>query len=284
MIHIISIEPKLRRHNGAKRMLGFVAVIVLGLLPATLVSAQGADSDLSSDFATRCSVEIDKKVSKGFHLYGGYELRTEGGFSKIDRHVLSAGAELKLNSWLKSGFEYTFINRLGNSGAWSAGHRLSAGLGASRDVGQWKLSVREELQLTHKTGELNPYQEVRNPVMLKSRFKVQYGGFSAVKPYTYIEIRNTFNDPACSATWYEATSSYGGYTFLGYNDVYINRVRAALGIEWKLNKHHALDFYGLFDYRYDKDIDTDKEGTTLKSLVYDRSFRTSLGLRYIFSF
>ena len=47
---------------------------------------------------------------------------------------------------------------------------------------------------------------------------------------------------------------------------------------------HALELYGLFDYCRDKAVDTNKEGTRLKSLTWDRKFLTTVGIGYNFSF
>lgn len=61
-------------------------------------------------------------------------------------------------------------------------------------------------------------------------------------------------------------------------------MRGALGAEYKLNQHHSLDIYLLGDYTYDKEIDTNKEGTKLKSLTYEKGFKVNLGFGYKFSF
>ena len=103
-------------------------------------------------------------------------------------------------------------------------------------------------------------------------------------PYGYVELRNVFNDPSCTATWNASTQSYSDYSFGGYNDAYFNRLRGSLGVEWKLNPRNSFDFFVLGDYCRDKEIDTNKEGTKLKSLTYDRKFNTSIGIGYKFSF
>ena len=146
------------------------------------------------------------------------------------------------------------------------------------------LLLRERLQLTHRDVN-NLYQNNPNMLSLKSRLKVSYKGFSAfVTPYGYVEVRNVFNDPSLKATWSEANQAYSDYSFEGYHDAHVNRVRGALGLEWKLSKHHALDFFVLGDYYYNKNIDTNKEGTNLHSLTYSQGFLGHVGLGYQFSF
>lgn len=261
----------------------YLLLLSLLLVPG-LSRAQGTVNALENDFATRTSVAIDKKLAKGLHLTAEYQLRTENALSKIDRHQVSLGLDYKFNSWLKGGLEYTFYDRYGTNAGWQPRHRLSGSLTFGYRVGDWRFSLREMVQWTHKTEDLNVYQESRNPITLKSRFKIQYKGFAAVEPYVFFELKNVFNDPACSATYNSTTGAYSNYSFTGYTDTYVNRYRGGLGLEWNLSKMHSLEFYGLLDYCYDKNIDTNKEGTRLKSLTWDRTLRTTLGVGYKFSF
>ena len=61
-------------------------------------------------------------------------------------------------------------------------------------------------------------------------------------------------------------------------------MRGAIGAEWKIDKHNSLDISAMLDYCYDKDIDTNKEGTKLKSLTYDRTIAPQLSIGYVYSF
>ncbi len=259
-----------------------LAMAIFAGLLALPSFAQGTDNDLESEFGTRTSISVDKKISKGFHADGFYELRTEG--SSLDSHRAGVGVSYKFTPWLKGEIGYIFIDSQSSSGEWRVRHRLNTSLTGIYKTGDWQFSLKETLQLTHKTESINRYQEVRNPLTLKSRIKAAYKGFNTIEPYAYAEIRTIFNDPACTATWDAASSSYTSYTFDGYNDISINRYRAALGLEWKITKQHGLDFGLLFDYCRDKDTDTNKEGTKLKSLTYDRTFITSLKIGYTYSF
>lgn len=154
----------------------------------------------------------------------------------------------------------------------------------THDAGDWRFSLRERLQFTHKSYDINPYQEVLNPLTLKSRLMVKYRGFKAVEPYAYIELRNIFNAPKCSATHNTATDTWSDYEFLGYSHAYINRVRGALGLEWNLTKRHSLDFTAMFNYHNDLEIDTNKAGTKLKSFTWQNPTTATLSIGYKFSF
>ena len=244
----------------------------LAAVPA-LCRAQGAQSALETDFSTRTSVAIDKRLSKGLHLEAEYELRTENVLSKIDRHQASLGLSYKITDWLKGGLSYTFFDRYGATAGWEPRHRLSGSLTFGYRAGDWRFSLREMVQLTHKTEDLNVWQETRNQLTLKSRFKVQYKGFANLEPYGLLELKTLLNDPL-----------YRSGSFAGYTHAYITRYRGGLGLEWKVSPQHALNFYGLFDYNYTVDIDANRAGTVLKSVGTGRVLNTTLGVGYTFSF
>lgn len=260
-----------------------IAAAALSLASAPLL-AQGTTSALEKDFRTRTSLDIDWKLAKGLHLDLGYELRTEDNFGAIDRHQAQIGLNYKVNKWLKTGVSYTYIYHNRGEKGWTPRHRLSADVTFGYRTGDWRFSLKEQLRLTHKTESLNSCQEVRNPLILKSRVKAQYKGWKHLEPYGFLEVRNIFNDPSCSATWSTTSKAYADYSFGGYNSLYINRLRGAMGLEWKISKHSAIDLYGMLDYCYDKNIDVDRTQTYLRELTWDQSLNGIVGVGYKFSF
>ena len=245
--------------------------------------AQGTVNDLETDFGGRLNVTLDKKIVKGLHVYAGGEVRLSDNFSTLGRYQFDAGLSWKVNDYFKLGGGYVFIEKKNSEDVWKTRHRFYVDATGTLRAGDWRFSLRERLQLTNSEVG-NTYQSNPNSLALRSRIKVSYKGLSSWTPYGYVELRNVFNDPSANATWNESSRSYSGYSFEGYTDAYINRVRGSLGTEWKLSKHHALDFFLLADYNYDKNIDTNAEGTRLKSLTYDQTLNFSLGISYTFSF
>jgi hypothetical protein len=261
-------------------------ICLLALLP---LAGQAQDyytipvGDLETDLGGRFSLGVDKKLAKGLHLSVDGELRMKDNFSALGRWQIGADLSYKVNPYLKLGGGYIFIDKLKTSGAWSPRHRFYVDVTGGIRAGDWRFSLRERLQLTHRNADdMNVFQTNPNSLMLKSRFKVQYKGFQSVSPYAYVELRNVFNDPACTAKYNGTT--FSDYVFTGYTDAYVNRLRGALGLEWKLSKQHALDFTLLGDYCYDKVIDTNAEGTKLKSITFERAFNTNICIGYKFSF
>lgn len=274
----------------------FVSILTVSFLfPVTLA----ADEDDSDSFSTRISAEADYKVMRGLHIYASEELRL-GGKDIMDRSYTELGTSYKINSHLKVALSYTAIavyksetTELENSMEvirywYDWRHRFSADIIGSFRIGQWRLSLRERIQGTYKTRELNNYQQPQTAWVLRSRFKVSYRFRSApFEPYVSFEPRILLN----GAEWSDDGMSplYEESVFIGHNDVYFNRFRGTAGVEWKLNSRHSLDFYGIFDYLRDKEIDARKEGsskgTILKTpIVWQTGYRVSIGVGYKFSF
>lgn len=259
-----------------------VCCLLMAMLPVAGF-AQGSVNDLETDLGARINLSVDKKVAKGLHLVADGEMRMNDNLSSLGRYQAGLGMTYKISPVFKVGAGYVLIEKMNSSSVWKSRHRFYVDAGATLHAGDWRFSLKERLQLTHREVK-NAYQDTPNSLALKSRFKVSYKGFRGVTPYGYVELRNVFNDPACSATWSTASLSYSNYSFPGYTDAYVNRVRGSLGAEWKLSKQHTLDFHILGDYCYDKNIDTNAGGTKLKSLTWDQAFNTSLCIGYRFSF
>lgn len=258
-------------------------ICALVLSSAGLASAQGSVNAMDNDFGGRISVTADKKIVKGVHLFAEGEVRFSDNFSSMGRYQAGLGFTWKIMDVFKVGTGYNLIQKQNSEGNWKPRHRVYLDGAVNLRAGDWRFSVKERLQFTHRDVN-NTYQNNPNSLALKSRFKIAYKGLQDVTPYGYIELRNVFNDPSVKATWSTASQAYADYSFGGYNDAYINRIRGSLGAEWKLSKQHALDFFLLTDYNYDKNIDTNSEGTKLKSLTYDQGLNVSMGIGYKFSF
>lgn len=260
-----------------------ILAMALSLAIPSILNAK-TERDDGTDFGGRISAEVDKKLVKGLHTYAGGEARFDDDFSNFGRYQGTLGVSYKINKILKTNLSYTIIQKKNSSDEWKSRNRLTFDITVSERFGDFKLSLRERFQVTHRNGSTNRYQDNKNACVLRSRLMLQYKGLTAWTPYAYAEIRNTLNAPEWSATYDESTGIYSDIDFKGNKDVYINRVRGALGASWELSKRHSFDFFALYDYCYDKDIDTNKKGTKLRSLEYVKSYNISLGVGYKFSF
>ncbi len=263
------------------RMAKNTVILLAMFVPTIFASAQGTRNELTTDFGARAGIEADYKLRKGLHLGLDGELRTRDVFSTLGRAQVGAGVSYKLNQYFKAGGGYSFIWKKNSSNTWKPRHRLYLDASAGTDVGNFHFGLKERLQFTHSNVG-NAYQSTPNSLALKSRVKATYKRLPDWHPYVSAELRVVLNDPSCSAIYNSATGEYSEYVFNGYTDTYLNRVRGIIGTEWRIDKEHSLDLFLLADYNYDKNIDTNRKGTTLKSLTYDRGLTFQLGIRYSF--
>lgn len=237
---------------------GVLMTLTLAQLPAF-----AGDDDEGNTIGTRYSLEADRKMSRGFHLFAGEEMRLKDGFSSVDRFHTTAGASFKINDFLKAGVMYTLItvrkdDDLGEK-FWDWRHRGSFDVTGTWKPGLWRLSLRERFQATFKTRDVNEYQQPQTALALRSRLKVsrKFPG-SKLEPYAACELRLVLNGPKWDANSTDAVQ-YAVSEYSGHSDVYSDRLRSRVGLEWSLGKHHSLDFYCIYDRFKDKNIDSRKE-------------------------
>lgn len=254
------------------------------LLVCAAAKGQTPASETDYDFRSRTSVGADWQITEDLQLSGRYELRTSDRMSRIESNHLNAGIQYSPIKHLDVGAGYCFLGNYDSEKVLKPRHRLYFDLIGSYKFGAWKLSLRERIQMTHKSYEFNEYQQTPNLVELKSRLKLAYKGFIHLEPYAFFELRNCFNGPSFTAEYNETSGKYTNYEFAGYSDAYVNRLRGALGLEWKISANHSIDFKLMSDWCREKAIDTNAEGTKLKSYSWEQSLNTSLSIGYVFSF
>ena len=278
-----------------------ILLILALLLPAAAFAQTTHDEGLS--FGARAKVEADAKLAPGLHLTAHEEYRYYFDAEDIMRFYTGVGIEYKVLPWLKAGAEYEFINRFKaeTSGKevdydWSVRHRGNFFLSGTLKTGDWQFGLKETLRLTHRPGDMNPWQGPRNALSLKSKASVKYLGMGSVVPFAAFEVRNTLNDAAYAGTYNpSADKSKDRYTneeFLGYTHAYVNRLRAQLGVTVKFDKRHSLDFYLLGDRYKEKEIDTNREGSeswkenglVLKSIDWYTGYLLTAGVGYKWEF
>ena len=269
-------------------------IILLGLFLPTLATGQ-TDKALDPEFGGRISFTLDKKIVRRLHVSLEEEVRFDNNFGAFDRLQSTLSLNYKIHPNIKIGAGYALINGYSSSSNAfkNARHRFMIDVKGTLKYGNWNLSLKERMQLTHRTGNYNVYQNPANALMLKSRLTAKYLGFGKVEPYAYLELRNYLNAPVINAA-YDGIN-YGtvdglvqdgdpGWFLEGFNGGYINRYRGSLGVDILLNRSSTLNFYFMGDYCIDKEVDANAEGTILKSYTKETGFRVWLGAGYEFSF
>lgn len=272
----------------------FRIIILLGLFFPVLATAQ-TDVAIDPEFGGRISFTLDKKIVRRLHVSLEEEVRFDNNFGAFDRLQSTLGLNYKIHPNIKIGAGYALINGYSSSSNAfkNARHRFMIDVKGTLKYGNWNLSLKERMQLTHRTGDYNVYQNPANALVLKSRLTAKYLGFGKVEPYAYFELRNYLNAPVINAA-YDGIN-YGtvdglvqegepGWFLGGFNGGYINRYRGSLGVDILLNRNSTLNFYLMGDYCIDKEVDANAEGTKLKSYTKETGFRGWIGAGYEFSF
>ncbi|MBQ9473017.1 MAG: DUF2490 domain-containing protein [Bacteroidales bacterium] len=273
-----------------------VAFFLPLLLLLPLVAAGQTHSELPFEYGGRFEFELDKKISKGLHLSLSEELRFADNFTAFNRLHTTVAMSYKLNGNLRVGVGYALINPYNTSDKAFANsrHRVMADAIATLPLGNWQLSLKERFQSTYRTGAMNEYQNPRTALTLKSRLKVSYCGLGRLKPFAYVELRHMLNAPVIKANYNAATSQYitdegsrtgeAGWFLDGFNGSYLNRLRGALGADYRIDKRNSINVTILADRVSDKEVDANAEGTKLKSYTQQTGFKTWLACTYKYAF
>ena len=268
-----------------------ITYLIISIVLITANAMSQTNEKLSPEFGGRLSATFDKKIVKGLHINIGEEVRFDNNFKSFDRFQTTVGISYKVNSYFKFGGGYALINQYSTSSKSfkSARHRFMFDVKGTVKAGEWNFSLKERIQLTHRSGSFNIYQNPANAVMLKSRIKVKYDGFEVAAPYAYVELRHYLNAPVVEAAFdgscyytvddYQETGEAGWFLKDG-KGAYLNRVRTTIGTEIDINEHNALDVYFMADYVRDKVIDANAEGTKLKSYTKETGFVGWIGVAY----
>lgn len=272
------------------RILSNGGLLLIALLTPVRAFAQAPTDDASTLYFGRISIQHTRSVGEA-DFWRAMEVRGGDVLMNQVRADATLGMGYQLTPWLHTAGYYTFIGKCDFHRELSHRHRLGLNLTASYKVGDWTFSEKETLMFTHRSGEMNTWQNPRNALALKSRVKVEWKANKNIRPFLAFEVRNTLNAPSLQGYVYDRSQHryttlsgdvYGepGWMLDGFNDVYINRLRLQPGVKMRLDKRRSVSLYALLDYRYDKDIDISADGTRLKGLVNIPEYDLSLCLNF----
>lgn len=256
-------------------ILSIVACMVL----TTTAFAQEIEPGINpttNDFRGRVEGSFEWEPIKNLSLEAGLQLRLKNDLGSVDCFHTSFGAEYEVCKYFSVGADYILINGYkSNKSVWDKPrHRLNVNLTGSVKIDRFKLSLRERVQTTFRTDEVNPYEKPQNEMILRSRLMGEYSiRHSKWTPYVLFELHNTLNAPEVVKNYKEFPLSY---------DNYITRYRAGVGTKFRITRNHRLDFYYYFDYDRGYDIDYKSNKGTLKGYYQENEFRHTFGISYKF--
>lgn len=259
-------------------------IIALLCLPFALINSANAQSDtpkpdvadVVDDIRGRMEGVIEWGATKDLSLEAGVEARLKNNIGSIDRIHTFVGATYDLNKHIKMGGEYILINTYDSEikGWESSRHRANINVEGEMEVGDFEFSLRERVQTTIRTDSVNRYEKCNPEAILRSRLVATYKiPHSRWSPYLLFELHNTLNAPKVVANF--KTDKYSV-------DNYVTRYRGGVGVKYRVDRDHRLDFYYYFDFDRSYNIDYKGNKGDLKGYVLEREIRHILGISYKF--
>lgn len=242
------------------------AAFVITLLCLVPFGGMYAQSD---DFGIWTSAEVKKKIFPGFDASLEGEFRTRDGLKNVERWAASMGVGWRIAPFLKADAGYTFIykrqpgelTRKGNwiPAYWSPRHRLTASLTGSYTWRRVEFSLRERYQFTRRTAlSLPKYdgddgsQKADEEVSAKSKNVLR------LRLQAEWDIRKSPFSPYASCELYHDMED--GWA--------LEKTRWTVGMGYKINKRHSLDFF----YRYQDHADDDESNGHVLGAGYKWKF------------
>lgn len=257
-----------------------IATIAI-LLLATIGAVQAQEiptpaSVTSEDFRGRIEGAVEWEVVKNLSLEAGLQMRLNNNLRSVDRFQTSVGINYEVCKYFNLGADYILINIHDfEDREWNMPrHRVNANLEGNVDIGRVKLSLRERLQTTFRTDSVNRYEKADPEMILRSRLSATYNiRHSRWAPYVLFELHNTLNAPGVVNNYKKEALT---------TDNYITRYRAGMGVKFRANRNHRLDFYYYFDYDRSYNIDYKGNSGKLKGYLLENEMRHIFGISYKF--
>lgn len=256
-----------------------ILAILLATCTLSVASAQDITSPVvvnSNDFRGRIEGAFEWEFIDNLSLEAGVQMRLNNDFGSVDRLQTSFGLNYDVCRYFSIGADYVLINiHEAENTSWRAPrHRLNLNLEGKVEIGRFELSLRERLQTTFRTDEVNVFEKPQNEMILRSRLMAEYSiRHSRWTPYLLFELHNTLNAPRVVSNYLDAELT---------TDNFITRYRAGFGAKLRITRKHRLDFYYYFDYDHSYNIDYKPNRGDLKGYVEENEIRHIFGISYKF--
>lgn len=223
-----------------KNLKRYVSLSLLFLFAMMLKAQQ-------NDFGLWGGVAVEKKISKSLEANIEGEFRSRNNVRTAERLSGSAGLTYKMCKWLQSSVDYTFLysyeplerEKDGDiiPEYWLMRHRFNVALTGKWKIGRFDFSLRERWQYTYR-----PEQEAEkfdgDSHLQKDNEIIKGKGKNNLRSRLKVE----YDIPKCKFTPYASCE----LTHHLHHGFYYEKTRCIIGTEYKLNKKHVFDFYGLY--------------------------------------
>ena len=188
----------------------------------------------------------------------------------------------KYNAKLNAGFTLRYLNQklrddAGNvqAPAKYLRYRPFVSLSGSVNFGTVKLTLRERFLADFRTDSVNTLEKPKCYMELRHRLHADFRiPGKTYKPFTYIEFANTLNQPSCYNP--SGVRLYGGQ--------YLSAIRTKVGLQWNINKEHALVFAYSFHFTQSREVNITRKSKEINRLYMEQTCKHIISLAYEFGY
>ena len=227
---------------------------VVGLLISTVILAQESETG-----GLWTAVNVEKNITKLWSAGVELEYRSKGFTLDRDRFAAQIGTDyeiinnLKLGvsySWMNVDDDYKFSDDSVRTDYFQNRHRFNLQASWKFKVGDFNFQFRERGQATLKddsdrlksNGKINE-NRINPEYVWRNRLKVSYGKKKMPwSPYVSVETYYLLNEPEILRFYNSAATDYTE------KSGYFTKLRYTLGIEYKINKQHSVELYGMYSH------------------------------------
>jgi hypothetical protein len=193
--------------------------LLLFCLSACYCNAQVNDAGLWT------SINIEKKIAKGFTASLSQEFRFRENISELGTAFTEAGVEHKIIKRLSFGIGYRFIQSRNLDDTYSMRHRLLADLSYRYKIKKVGITLRERFQSQVK--DIQYGEDGFAPVhYLRSKLNIKYAPEKKYGPWISAEV------------FYQLNNNKGNE---------IDNIRYAAGVDYDFNKRHSISLFYLIN-------------------------------------
>lgn len=265
------------------------------IVPLLLIACAALPAAAEDDFGIWTGISVEKKITKKFSADVSLGFDAEDNLKHASRWDVGVGLGYKAFKWLSFGAGYTYVYARSDEEAktdykskrdddgnlvfngynvdhsyWRGRHRATFDVTGKVDAGRWTFSLRERYRYSHyvaATTERDKYRSEISSAMLPSFTGdvYEYGGHSfsrfeqttrdkKAKDKHTLRSRLTaeYNIRHCPLTPYVSAEIFNEIS----DGMNLDKSRFTLGAEWKISKHHRIDFGYMFQNNHDEDDDS----------------------------
>jgi hypothetical protein len=199
---------------------------------ALVVSGTALYSQNYDDAGLWTTINLEKKLKNNFSIFLTEEFRLKENFSMINLFYTDVGVSFRPASILKIALAYRFTQKYQLDDSYSLRHRAMLDITLRKKFANTTLSYRHRLQ----TELIDVQSSERGPVpewYSRSKVEAKYDFGKKYRPFASLELRYQFFNPRdveSDQTWH--------------------RYRAALGMEYELNKKNTMGLYYLIQHEW----------------------------------